>query len=226
MNSSALVISDDLILRGQARTLLTELHVACTCSGMVAFKRILESTKFDAIILGVGNSGDTRRAIEQVRTGKLNRYSIVLASVDDGPGASAAWSAGANFAIRRSNSFREDLKKAFESTHGLILREKRRYQRHPIDLDIVVMCNGRMTRMRMVDISERGACLECPLPISTQVQLEFSLPGVKQPLKLDGIPAWSRAGRVGIQFTAVDEISRVALSEWLTIRMSSESAEK
>jgi PilZ domain len=128
-------------------------------------------------VLDVGNSADTKGVIGQVRTGKRNRYSIVLALVDDGPGASAAWSAGANFTIRRSSCFREDLKKAFDSALGLILREKRRYHRHPIDLDSVVMCNGRMTVMRMVDISERGACLVCSLPLSTQqVHLEFSLP--------------------------------------------------
>jgi hypothetical protein len=81
MNSATLVISDDLILHSKARTLLSELHVACTCSGMVGFKRILESAKFDAIVLGVGNSCDTKSAIERVRTRKLNRYSIVLALV-------------------------------------------------------------------------------------------------------------------------------------------------
>jgi hypothetical protein len=227
MNSAALVISDDLILRSQTRTLLSELHVACTCSGILGFKRILESAKFDAIVLGVGNSSDTKSAIEQVRTGKLNRYSIVLALVDDGPDGSAGWSAGANFTIRRSSCFAEDLKKAFESAHGLILREKRRYHRHPIDIDIILMCNGRTMTARMVDISERGACLECPLPISSQqVQLEFCLPGLKQAVKIDGVPAWCRAGRVGIQFTAIAENSRVALSEWLTIRMSSESPQK
>src|SRR3954452_10113527 len=82
MNSAALVVSDDLILRGEARTLLRELRIACTSSGIVGFKRILESEKFDAIVLDVGNSADTKGVIEQVRTGKLNRYSIVLALVD------------------------------------------------------------------------------------------------------------------------------------------------
>jgi CheY-like chemotaxis protein len=116
MNSAALVVSDDLILRCEARTLLRELRIACTSSGIVGFKRILESEKFDAIVLDVGNSADTNGVIEQVRTEKLNRYSIVLALVDDGPGASAAWTAGANFTIRRSSCFREDLKRVFESS--------------------------------------------------------------------------------------------------------------
>lgn len=226
MNSTALVISDDLILRSQARALLGQAQVACTCSGVVPFKRTVESAKFDAIVLDVGSRADTVSALEYVRTGKLNRYSIVLAVVEDGASASAAWSAGANFTIRRSADLREDLKKAFTSAHGLILRENRRYQRHTVDLPVEVIANGRSLWARMLDISERGACLECTFPIATQpIQLRFSLPGLSQHLMLDGFAAWVRDGKAGIQFTSLAESSHAALCKWLATRMCIPSAQ-
>jgi hypothetical protein len=107
-------------------------------------------------VLDLRDVADIQDVLQSVRTGKLNRYSIVLAIMSDYQSASAAGIAGANFIIRRVTDFREDLKKAFESAHGLILREKRHYQRHAISVTAEFVCNGRTMFARMVDISERA----------------------------------------------------------------------
>ena len=150
---------------------------------------------------------------------------MALESVDSRASASAAWAAGANFTVRRSESIQNDLKKAFESAHGLMLREKRRYERHPVDLSVEVTCNGRILIARMLDLSERGACLECSLPVPVQpLQLKFSLPGLtKQQLAVKGVPAWMRGGRVGIQFTSFIEPSHAILCEWLSNQLMAQS---
>lgn len=225
MNSTALVVSDDLMLRSQTRDLLCEMGISCTCSSVIGLKRVVGSMKVDAMVLDVGGMEGTITALESVRTGKLNRYSIVLAVVDDGESASAAWAAGANFTVRRSASIQNDLKKAFESAHGLMLREKRRYERHSVDLSVEVTCNGRILIAKMLDLSERGACLECSLAVPGQpLQLSFSLPGLtKQQLTVRGIPAWVRGGRVGIQFTSFIEPSHAVLCEWLSNQMAAQS---
>jgi PilZ domain len=69
----------------------------------------------------------------------------------------------------------------------------------------------------MLDISERGACIECTVPISKQqpLQVRFSLPGTAATLRFEAVPAWIRGTKIGIQFTSADEESQKALCHWL-----------
>jgi hypothetical protein len=205
-----------LILRGEARSILNEMQIGCTCSGTVGFDRTVSSSKFEAILLDLPSTDATLAAIRSVRTGKLNRYSIILSFVGDGQGASSLWAAGANFTIRRSATIGNDLKKAFQSAHGLILREKRRYYRQPVSVDAELLCNGRRIIAKMLDVSERGACIDCTSPIPKQpLRIQFVLPGLDQGLSIEAVPAWTRGIKTGIQFTSVDEASQTALSQWL-----------
>lgn len=200
--------------------MLVGMDVECTSSGVVGFKRLVETAKVDAIVLDIGSTKDTILVIDSIRTGRLNRYAIIVVVVDDIQGASAARGSGANFTILRSSSFREELKKAVESAHSLMLREKRRYHRHPVDVGVQVTCNGRVTPSKMVDISERGACLECSLVAKQPLQLSFLLPGLQQRFRVEGIVAWTREGKVGVQFMVFVEGSQTVLNDWLGRQMS------
>lgn len=220
MNSAALITSDDLILRSDARSVLNEMRIACTCSGTIGFDRTIASTRFEAILLDMAHTDVTLAAIKSVRRGKLNRYSIILSFVADSHSASAAWAAGANFTIRRSTDVRSDLEKAFQSAHGLILREKRRCYRQPVTVDAEVLCNGQRLTGKMLDISERGACIECTFATPKQpLRVKFLLPGLAETLCIEAVPAWTRGTKTGIQFTSVDEASKTALSEWLLTQL-------
>jgi len=221
MSSTALVVSDDLILRSEARAVFEEVHIACTCSGTLGFKKAISLGKFDAVLLDIPSAKETVQAIESVRTGKVNRYSIILAITSGNTSATDALRAGANFTIQGSTSCRDELKKAVQSAHALILRERRRYQRHPLNISVELFCNGRREIGRMLDISEQGACLECPLPPAAQLlQLSFFLPQVAQQLKIAGVVAWRREHKVGIQFTSFADLSQIHLSEWLISRLN------
>jgi CheY-like chemotaxis protein len=219
VNSTALVVSDDIILRGEARSMLNTARIACICAGTAAIDRAMASTKFDAVLLDIHSLSDITQAIHNVRQGKVNRYSILFALVADSQSASVAWGAGANFTIRRSTFFRDDLQKALQSARGLILREKRRYERHPVSVTVEFLHNGRIANGRIVDISERGACIDYlfPLPMHP-VQLVFSLPGLNKRLRIEGLPAWARSGKVGVQFTSFADGSQALLSQWLARR--------
>ena len=216
MNSTALIVSDDLILRSEMRNVLNAVQIPCTCSGTIGFERTAASSKFEAILIDIPDPDATVAAISDIRRGKLNRYAIILAFVLDGQAASAAWTAGANFTVRRSGDIRSDLTKALQSAHGLILREKRRYYRQPVNIDAELVCGDHHSRVKMLDISERGACIELAGPLPRQrLQLRFLLPGLPQALAIEAVPAWIRGTKTGIQFTTVDETSRTALSQWL-----------
>jgi hypothetical protein len=216
MNTSALVVSDDLILRGDARCVLNELHIDCVCCGTLGFRKALTSGKFDAIVIDYPKTRESTEAIQLVRTGRINRYSIILALVTNSEAASAAQTAGANFTIQRSSSLRNHLERSLQSAYGLILRERRRYNRHPVNVSVDLLCHGRITTGRMVDISEGGACVECSFELAPQpIQLGFSLPGLNQRLRIEGVSTWTRGSQLGIHFTSFAEASQTALTEWL-----------
>ncbi|HWC16927.1 MAG TPA: PilZ domain-containing protein [Terriglobales bacterium] len=216
MTSSALVVSDDLIFRSNARQVLSNVGISCISSGKVGFNKTVISAKFDAVILDYPDIDEIVAAIHSVRTGKVNRYSIILALVSDSRGMAAARSAGANFTIQRSPTICEDLERAVQSAYALILRERRRYERHPVSLTVEILCNGRSASGTMIDISECGACIECsPPPDAESLQLGFLLPGLDHPLRVEGITAWARGSKLGIKFTSVEESAQIALLEWL-----------
>lgn len=224
MTSNALVVSDDLIFRSTARQVLRKIGIDYVSSGIIGFKKAIISTRFDAVILDYPEVNDATKGIMSVRTGKVNRYSIILALVSDSRGAATIRNAGASFTIQRSAALREDMERAIQSAYALIVRERRRYERHPVSGAVKVVCSGRTVTGKMIDVSERGACIECSLPPHTKsLELGFLLPGSDQQLKMEGIAAWTRGSQVGIQFTSVQEPSQAALVQWLKSRVEATS---
>lgn len=216
MTSNALVVSDDLILRSNARQVLRRIGIDCVSSGTIGFNKAIMSARFDAVIFDYPDVNDVTKAIMSVRTGKVNRYSIILALVSDSRAAATARNAGASFTIQRSPALREDMDRAVQSAYALIVRERRRYERHPVSVTVEVVCSGRTISGKMIDISERGACLECSLPPHAKsLELAFLLPGSNQQVKMEGITAWARGSQVGIQFTSSQESSQSRLVQWL-----------
>jgi len=216
MTSSALVVSDDLIFRSNARQVLKKTGIDCVSSGTIGVNKALSSSKFDAVIFDYPGINQIVTAIHSVRTGKINRYSIILALVSDTSDAAMARDAGASFTIQRSPALLENMEQAVQSAYALIVRERRRYERHPVSVTVEVLCDGRRINGKMIDLSEQGACIECSLPPYTKsLELGFLLPGMSQRLKIEGIAAWTRGSEMGIRFTSIEESSQLALIQWL-----------
>ena len=216
MTSSALVVSDDLIFRSNARQVLRRTGIDCASSGTIGLNKTIASSKFDAVILDYPDGNEIVTVIHSLRTGKVNRYSIILAVVGDNKSAAMARSAGASFTIERSPALLENMERAVQSAHALIVRERRRYERHPVSIAVEVLSNGRTVNAKMVDISEHGACIECSLPPHAKsVELAFSLPGLSQQLRMEGNMAWARGSEMGIRFTSIEESSQPILIQWL-----------
>jgi CheY-like chemotaxis protein len=219
MTSSALVVSDDLIFRSNARQVLRKTGIDCVSSGTIGLEKTIISSKFDAVILDYPGINEMVTAIHSLRTGRTNRYSIILALVSDSRAAAMARSAGASFIIQRSPALLENMERAVRSAYALIVRERRRYERHPVGVTVEILCNGRRVTGKMIDLSEHGACIECSLPPYTKsLELAFLLPGLNQGLKIEGIAAWTRGSEMGIRFTSIEESSQPALIQWLRSR--------
>lgn len=223
VTTTALVISNDLILRSETRATLSELEIACTCCDFGGLDRTIGPKKFDCIFLDFEQRDLALCALEKVRSNRLNRYAIVFALSDSECEATV----GVSYAVRRSTDFPVGLKRSFLSARSLVLGEQRRHHRHPVDLKVSCVCGDRVTEVRMTDLSERGACLECSLPTLVPIlQVSFVLPGTRYQIEAEVKVAWREAEKAGVQFVSISESCRTALRDWLQRRVSEMSLQK
>lgn len=104
------------------------------------------------------------------------------------------------------------------------MRENRRHRRAHFDAWVEMRIGRRTRRVTAFDLSERGigVRLEPPVPeVKTPVASEFALPGIRLPLVIDGVVAWSDAGsrRAGIHFVDVDPALAELLESYVAGRL-------
>jgi DNA-binding NarL/FixJ family response regulator len=216
MQTTALLVSDDLILRSEIKSVLNEAAVACQCCAVAGFDRAISGAKVECILLDIADPVKFSKAIAKVRAEKLNRYAIVLALVPEEHHALLARTSGVNFFVSKSVRLMADLKKALNSAQGLMIHEKRRYHRFPVDIRVDLLSSGQAARTRMLDLSARGACIECNGWSGFKtVRLTFVLPGMNQRLAVEAVPAWTKGKNMGVEFAAFKGDSEKTLKAWL-----------
>ena len=217
MQTTALLVSDDLLLRSEIKPVLNEAGVACQCCGVVGFDRLIARGKIECILLDIADPVKFSEVITKLRAEKFNRYAVVLAFADDAHRTWLSKISGVNFFVSKSAQLAADLRKALHSARALMIHEKRRYHRHPVELNAEVWFAGQATCAKMIDLSARGACLDCSgLPNDKILRLTFFLPGVSQSLEIDVTVAWTRGTNVGVEFTNLSNDSGMALKAWLS----------
>lgn len=216
MQTTALLVSGDLILRSQIKLVLNETGMACQCCELVGFDRVIAGGKVECILLDIADPAKFSEVLTKLRAEKLNRYAIVIAFAEDALRTVLSKISGVNFFVSKSARLVPDLKQALNSARALIIHEKRRYYRHPINVDAEVLCERQITRVKMIDLSARGACLDCKgLPNNKTLRLIFVLPRSSHRLEIDVIPAWTRGTNVGVEFKSLSSDSDKALKAWL-----------
>jgi hypothetical protein len=216
MQTAALLISDDLILRSQVKPVLNEANIQCQCCEVANFERVIARGKVECILLDIADPAKFSDVISKLRAGKFNRYAIVVALADDAHRTVLSRISGANFFVSRSARLVPDLKQTLNSARALIIHEKRRYYRHPVNLGAEVFCDGQAVRVKMVDLSARGACLDGQgLPDNKKLRLRFVLPGSSHRLDLDVVVAWVRGTNTGVEFTSLNSDTDKTLKTWL-----------
>lgn len=216
MQTTALLVSDDLILRSEIKPVLNEAGIACQCCEIASFDRVIARGKVECILLDISDPVKFADVITKLRAEKFNRYAIVLALADDANRPVLSKISGINFFVSKSVRLLPELRQALNSARALIIHEKRRYYRHPVDLIGEVFCNGQAARVKIIDLSARGACLDCSgLPVNKTLQLAFVLPGMSQRLEIGATVAWTKGATVGVEFTSVTSDSERALKTWL-----------
>ena len=101
MQTKALLVSDDLILRSEIKPVLYEAGVACHCCAIAGIERATSHEKFECILLDIADPVKFSEAIARVRADKLNRYAIVGALVSEEHRVPLTGIAGVNFFVSK-----------------------------------------------------------------------------------------------------------------------------
>ena len=173
--------------------------------------------KFDAVIVDCEVQGATE-FLDKVRKTACNSRSVTFAIVNSDTGLPAAFQMGANLALQKPITV-DRARSSLRAAYGLIMQERRRFFRYPVDLPVQISPDERtVLRATAVNISEGGMALksDSDLQLNGLVKLSYYLPGIKGEMEMRAAIVWKDPmGHVGLRFEALSVTTRQRLSEWL-----------
>ena len=178
--------------------------------------------RFDAVIIDfdVPGADDFLRG---VRKSPSNTHSLTFAIVNPDTGVASAFAMGANLALQKPITL-ESARNSLRAAYGLIMQERRRYFRYPVETIVILSPDENTTIVgTTMNISEGGMALKCDreLQMNGVVRLKFSLPAIKGELDARATVVWTDPiGRAGIRFEKLSNVAREKLAEWLAIQVA------
>jgi len=177
----------------------------------------LTDSKFDAVIVDCDVSG-APNLLQTVRRSPSNGRALTFAIVNGDDGLHNAFELGANLALRKPISV-DRARSSLRAAYGLIMQERRRYFRHPVDIAVRVSPNERTQFVaNSMNVSEGGMAIRChdDLQLNSLVHVVFLLPGEKTELDARATVVWKDPrGHYGIRFEQLSIINRQRLNDWL-----------
>jgi hypothetical protein len=190
------------------------------CAEVPTALGLLNSRKFEAVIVDFKLGAQAIAIIEKIRLSPSNRTAVMFAISDSDAETATAYKAGANFVIRRPLSA-DSIDRNMKVAYGLIVRERRRYFRCPLEIPAVMTRPDAEIRGKTVNISEGGIAINTSVPLGpgVEVQVEFMLPGQKSRFVVGAAVCWCKDTYLGLQFTALSPQLASELQEWLAKRL-------
>ncbi|MGH9741609.1 MAG: PilZ domain-containing protein [Candidatus Acidiferrum sp.] len=183
-----------------------------------AARDYLERKKIDGVFVDMQVTG-ALQLIEAVRKGSSNAKAAIFACIQNAKETTAALNAGANFALRAPLSV-DAVALHITIAKEIMLRERRRYFRHPVNLPVILNDGEAEQHGRIVNLSEGGMAVRGwkALKHSSSIEFAFELAAGAE-LKGKGLVAWTNAeGMSGILFQSLHGMGRGHLEAWLTAR--------
>ena len=188
------------------------------CQGAQSGTEILWSEKFDAVIVDCDDLEGGVAVLQDLRRSPSNRSSIAFAILNGHTTTHRAFEMGANFVLQKPISSLNAWR-CFSAGLGLMVRERRRYFRHPIELPVlVVLAPGDEVRATTSNVSEGGMAIRYKgmLPQGTVAKLVFTLPGIQIPVEVKAEIVWvDRSGQAGLRFLEFPKQARQNMERWL-----------
>lgn len=146
----------------------------------------------------------------------------IVALADPGD-LNSAFRAGASFAVPRPVA-PDLLENTLCAIYRLAVGFRRQYARHPVELPLTLVLNGRSIEAKATDIGTGGMALGSPelLDSGAIVTVRFALPGSEEQITALGEIRWTdRQGRAGLRFNSVADNGRGVLQNWIVGRHTS-----
>jgi len=226
MNLDSLLISRDAALLGVLRPALEKISISVqVCAESRPGNAVLEKRKFDAVIIDCDDMQDGVDLLRGLRQSQSNSRSVAFAVLNGKTSTQEAFQSGANFVLQKPLTPLHATR-CFNAAINFMLREQRRYYRHPLDMPLrISLPHNQELTATATNLSEGGMAIRTlgKLPKDTLAQFRFTLPAANISLELKGQVAWADgSGHAGIRFIEVPQSSQYQLEKWLTDRMQSE----
>lgn len=206
------------VLRATLEKLSIEIQV---CQEAKKASDILISEKFDAVIVDCDDMPGGVGVLEGLRATPGNKNSVTFAIVNQRTSTQEAFAMGVNFVLHKPLSVL-NTSRCFNAALSFMLRERRRYFRHPVKMPVCLVLHGKEIKGESTNISEGGIALRLhhALPKNATPRLQCTLPASGPALDVATEVAWADLkGYVGLRFLKLPARSQELLEGWLTTQM-------
>jgi CheY-like chemotaxis protein len=226
MTLDSLLLSQDPELVRVLRPTLEKMSIDVeVCHDVRTGSDILVSDKFDAVIVDCDDLNGGLALLQGLRNTPSNKNSVAFAVLNGKRTTTKeAFGMGANFVLQKPISTL-NASRCFHAALNFMLKERRRYFRQPVKMDVKVVMEGKTIHATSTNISEGGIAmmLREALPKGATPHLKFALPKSTLQFEVEAEVAWADLkGLAGFRFHNLPASSKTALEQWLDDRMEAD----
>jgi len=226
MTLESLLLSHDPELVRVIRPTLEKLSIDVEiCQDARSGSDILISDKFDAVIVDCDDLSGGLALLQGLRNTPSNKNSVAFAILNGKRTTTQeAFGMGANFVLQKPISTL-NASRCFHAALNFMLKERRRYFRQPVKMEVQVILEGKTLTSTSTNISEGGVALLLreALPKGATPHLKFALPDSSIRIEVEAEVAWADfKGLAGLRFHNMPRMAQAQLEEWLDDRMEQE----
>ena len=226
MMLDSLLLSQDPELLRVVRPTLEKLAIDVEiCHEARKAADILISEKFDAVIVDCDDLTGGLGVLQGLRSTPSNKNSVTFAILNGKRTTTQeVFGMGANFVLQKPISTL-NASRCFHAALNFMVRERRRYFRHPVKMKIKIMLADKIVKATSTNLSESGIALMLreALPKGAVPRLQFLLPETQLKLDLEAEVVWADVkGRAGLRFQNVPKETQQELEKWLDDRLEEE----
>ena len=188
------------------------------CTEFEEAVELLNRRKYEAVVVDCASIEQGGKFLRSVRRAPSNKQASVFALVAAEATAPATFHKGANFALLKPLSL-DLVSRSLRAAHSLMLQERRRWFRHPIEL-AVELKRQRVATVHCVsrNLSEGGMGLRSAngISIGQEFEIRFRIPGEQNGIEGKCEVRWmDRAGNAGVRFLYLAQAEHKRLKDWL-----------
>ena len=219
MTLESLLLSQDPDLVRVIRPTLEELSIEVeVCPEAQTGADVLVTDKFDAVIVDCDDLTGGLALLQGLRNTPSNKNCVAFAVLNGKRTTTQdAFSMGANFVLQKPISSL-NAARCFHAALNFMLKERRRYFRQPVKMQVKLVLGGKTLTATSTNISEGGMAvlLRHALPKGATPRVKFTLPDSTLTMEIESEVAWAdMKGRAGLRFHNVPETTREQLERWL-----------